>query len=59
MAGTDSLRAALDCAVLSPTGWAVGVDAEGRVAGVVSQQSIGEAIRGAHAEGRTDSEAVR
>ncbi|MEU0413799.1 ABC transporter ATP-binding protein [Streptomyces griseorubiginosus] len=59
VAGTDSLRAALDCAVLSPTGWAVGVDAEGRVAGVVSQQSIGEAIRGAHAEGRTDSEAVR
>ncbi|MET7687348.1 ABC transporter ATP-binding protein [Streptomyces sp. NPDC005483] len=55
VAGTDSLRAALDCAVLSPTGWAVGVDAEGRVAGVVSQQAIGEAIRGAHAEGRTDS----
>ena len=47
---TDSLRAALDCAVLSPTGWAVAVDAEGRAAGVVSQQSIGEAIRGAHAE---------
>ena len=59
VAGTDSLRAALDCAVLSPTGWAVGVDAEGRVAGVVSQQAIGEAIRGAHAEGRTGSEAVR
>ncbi|MGJ5891993.1 ABC transporter ATP-binding protein [Streptomyces niveiscabiei] len=49
-AGTDSLRAALDCAVLSPTGWAVGVDGEGRVAGVVSQQAIGEAIRGAHEE---------
>ncbi|MET8975026.1 ABC transporter ATP-binding protein [Streptomyces sp. NPDC004539] len=49
-AGTDSLRAALDCAVLSPTGWAVGVDAEGRVAGVVSQQAIGDAIRGAHEE---------
>ncbi|WP_416967723.1 ABC transporter ATP-binding protein [Streptomyces sp. 4F14] len=49
-AGTDSLRAALDCAVLSPTGWAVGVDGEGRVAGVVSQQVIGEAIRGAHEE---------
>ncbi|MEU3254517.1 ABC transporter ATP-binding protein [Streptomyces sp. NPDC006997] len=54
-AGTDSLRAALDCAVLSPTGWAVAVDAEGRAAGVVSQQSIGEAIRGAHARGRTDA----
>jgi osmoprotectant transport system ATP-binding protein len=49
-AGTDSLRAALDCAVLSPTGWAVAVDGEGRAAGVVSQQSIGEAIRGAHAD---------
>ncbi|WP_405620623.1 ABC transporter ATP-binding protein [Streptomyces sp. NBC_00076] len=51
-AGTESLRAALDCAVLSPTGWAVAVDAEGRATGVVSQQTIGEAIRGAHAEGR-------
>ncbi|MGW0423441.1 ABC transporter ATP-binding protein [Streptomyces sp. NPDC003015] len=59
VAGTDSLRAALDCAVLSPTGWAVGVDAEGRVAGVVSQHAIGEAIRGAHAEGRTDAKAAR
>ncbi|WP_432135818.1 MULTISPECIES: ABC transporter ATP-binding protein [unclassified Streptomyces] len=49
-AGTDSLRAALDCAVLSPTGWAVAVDAEGRAAGVVSQQTIAEAIRRAHAE---------
>ncbi|MFG1667092.1 ABC transporter ATP-binding protein [Streptomyces sp. Y7] len=50
--GTDSLRAALDCAVLSPTGWAVAVAADGRVTGVVSQQTIAEAIRGAHAEGR-------
>ncbi|GAA2496513.1 ABC transporter ATP-binding protein [Streptomyces longisporus] len=49
--GKDSLRAALDCAVLSPTGWAVAVGADGRVAGVVSQQTIGEAIRTAHAEG--------
>ncbi|MFE5918759.1 ABC transporter ATP-binding protein [Streptomyces sp. NPDC056468] len=52
--GTDSLRAALDCAVLSPTGWAVAVDADGRATGVVSQQTIGEAIRGAHAERRAD-----
>ncbi|MFF1303756.1 ABC transporter ATP-binding protein [Streptomyces sp. NPDC058307] len=59
VAGADSLRAALDCAVLSPTGWAVGVDADGRVAGVVSQQAIGEAIRGAHAQGRTDAKAAR
>ncbi|WP_328874502.1 ABC transporter ATP-binding protein [Streptomyces sp. NBC_00287] len=50
VAATDSLRAALDCAVLSPTGWAVAVDGEGRATGVVSQQTIGEAIRGAHAQ---------
>ncbi|WP_329259869.1 ABC transporter ATP-binding protein [Streptomyces sp. NBC_01478] len=48
-AGTDSLRAALDGAVLSPTGWAVGVDGTGRVVGVVSQTAVGEAIRSAHA----------
>ncbi|NUS10063.1 MAG: ABC transporter ATP-binding protein [Streptomyces sp.] len=54
--GKDSLRAALDCAVLSPTGWAVAVDADGRVAGVVSQQTIGEAIRTAHAEGVSDAD---
>ncbi|MFI6930912.1 ABC transporter ATP-binding protein [Streptomyces sp. NPDC050287] len=59
VAGTDSLRAALDCAVLSPTGWAVAVDAEGRAAGVVSQQTIAEAIRGAHAEGREAEQAAR
>ncbi|MBB4794475.1 osmoprotectant transport system ATP-binding protein [Streptomyces nodosus] len=52
--GKDSLRAALDCAVLSPTGWAVAVDGAGRVVGVVSQQTIGEAIRSAHAAGRAD-----
>ncbi|MFG2156437.1 ABC transporter ATP-binding protein [Streptomyces olivaceus] len=53
VAGTDSLRAALDCAVLSPTGWAVAVDAEGRVTGVASQATIGEAIRAAHGTGST------
>ncbi|MFJ5995373.1 ABC transporter ATP-binding protein [Streptomyces sp. NPDC092370] len=52
--GTDSLRAALDCAVLSPAGWAVAVDDTGRVTGVVSQAAIGEAIRSAHAAGRAD-----
>ncbi|WP_191872669.1 ABC transporter ATP-binding protein [Streptomyces filipinensis] len=46
--GTDSLRTALDGAVLSPTGWAVAVDGDGRAVGVVSQQVIGEAIRAAH-----------
>ncbi|OIJ96890.1 ABC transporter ATP-binding protein [Streptomyces colonosanans] len=53
--GRDSLRAALDAAVLSPTGWAVAVDGAGRAAGVVSQQTIGEAIRAAHAKGLTDA----
>ncbi|KUN90219.1 proline/glycine betaine ABC transporter ATP-binding protein [Streptomyces bungoensis] len=46
--GSDSLRTALDGSVLSPTGWAVAVDGEGRTVGVVSQQVIGEAIRAAH-----------
>ncbi|MFH8337701.1 ABC transporter ATP-binding protein [Streptomyces sp. AM6-12] len=53
--GTDSLRTALDGAVLSPTGWAVAVDGEGRAVGVVSQTAIGEAIRAAH--GRAGAEA--
>jgi osmoprotectant transport system ATP-binding protein len=52
--GRESLRAALGGAFLSPTGWAVAVDADGRVAGVVSQQTIGEAIRAAHADGRSE-----
>lgn len=54
--GKESLRAALDGAVLSPTGWAVGVDSTGRVVGVVSQQAIGVAIRSAHAEVQEDGE---
>ncbi|MFJ8106413.1 ABC transporter ATP-binding protein [Streptomyces sp. NPDC096132] len=58
-AGEDSLRAALDCAVLSPTGWAVAVDGEGRVTGVVSQATIAEAIRGAHAAGAGDQPAAQ
>ncbi|WP_329136869.1 ABC transporter ATP-binding protein [Streptomyces sp. NBC_01476] len=63
--GRESLRDALDSAVLSPTGWAVGVDGEGRVVGVTSQESIAGAIRTAHAErgteatGRRDPRAVR
>ncbi|MFE9771812.1 ABC transporter ATP-binding protein [Streptomyces sp. NPDC005931] len=56
--GVDSLRVALDCAVLSPTGWAVAVDTGGRVTGVVSQQTIAEAIRAAHARGRADRAGV-
>ncbi|MET9254947.1 ABC transporter ATP-binding protein [Streptomyces sp. NPDC003717] len=57
--GTDSLRAALDCAVLSPTGWAVAVDADGRVTGVVSQQTIAEAVRAAHAAGQAEGVEVK
>ncbi|MFI6621669.1 ABC transporter ATP-binding protein [Streptomyces sp. NPDC050528] len=57
-AGKDSLRAALDGAVLSPTGWAVGVDGTGRVVGVVSQGAVGEAIRSAHAAGRDGTKAL-
>ncbi|MCT7356239.1 ABC transporter ATP-binding protein [Streptomyces sp. 15-116A] len=54
--GTDSLRVALDCAVLSPTSWAVAVDDTGRVTGVVSQQTIADAIRAAHTEDRTSAD---
>ncbi|MFI6579330.1 ABC transporter ATP-binding protein [Nocardiopsis sp. NPDC050513] len=42
--GADSLRAALDAAVLSPAGRAVGVDDDGRVVGVVSQDDLGAAL---------------
>ncbi|MFF9394300.1 ABC transporter ATP-binding protein [Streptomyces griseoluteus] len=52
--GTDSLRTALDGAVLSPTGWAVAVDGGGRAVGVVSQAAIGEAIRTAHTAERPE-----
>ncbi len=41
----DSMRAALDSAVLSPVGVAVGVDADGVLAGVVDQTEIAAAIR--------------
>jgi osmoprotectant transport system ATP-binding protein len=55
LAQNDSLRAALDAAVLCPTGWAVGVDEQGRAVGVVSQEEIAAAIREAH---RASLEAV-
>jgi osmoprotectant transport system ATP-binding protein len=51
----DSLRAALDAAVLCPTGWAVGVDQDGRAVGVVSQEEIAAAIRAAHLESLEDA----
>jgi osmoprotectant transport system ATP-binding protein len=43
----DSLRAALDATVLSRTERAVGVDADGRVAGVTSYERLRDAIRAA------------
>ena len=42
---TDSLRAALDATVLSPTGQAVGVDDDGRVVGVTSYERLRVAIQ--------------
>jgi osmoprotectant transport system ATP-binding protein len=45
--GTDSLRAALDAAVLSPAGQAVGVDGDGSVAGVVTFDQLRAAIQAA------------
>jgi osmoprotectant transport system ATP-binding protein len=48
-AGADSLRAALDAAVLSPAGQAVGVDADGRVAGVLGYDQLRTAVQAADA----------
>jgi osmoprotectant transport system ATP-binding protein len=45
--GTDSLRAALDAAVLSPGGQAVGVDGSGSVVGVVTFDRLRAAIQAA------------
>jgi osmoprotectant transport system ATP-binding protein len=43
--GSDSLRAALDAAVLSPAGQAIGVDDAGRVAGLVGYDQIRAAVQ--------------
>ena len=56
---TDSLRAALDATVLSPTGQAVGVDDDGRVVGVTSYERLRVAIHAADqggASGRSGRE---
>jgi osmoprotectant transport system ATP-binding protein len=45
--GADSLRAALDAAVLSPAGLAVGVDGDGRVLGVATFDQLRAAIASA------------
>ncbi|MER5878618.1 ABC transporter ATP-binding protein [Streptomyces sp. NPDC001910] len=53
--GRDSLRVALDRAVLAPTGRAVGVDASGHVLGVAGQETIAAAIRAARQRTSTDA----
>jgi len=45
--GTDSLRVALDAAVLSPAGLAIGVDGDGRVLGLASFDDLRAAITAA------------
>ncbi|MEU9884763.1 ABC transporter ATP-binding protein [Sphaerisporangium sp. NPDC051011] len=41
----DSLRAALDAALLAPPGSAIAVDGDGRFAGVVTREALDEALR--------------
>ena len=48
-AGTDTLRAALDAAVLSPAGEAIAVDGDGRVLGVATFDQLRTAIQAADA----------
>ena len=43
--GADSLRSALDSAVLNPSGLAIGVDADGRVVGLADQAEITQRLR--------------
>ncbi|WP_149359315.1 ABC transporter ATP-binding protein [Lolliginicoccus suaedae] len=49
---TDTLRAALDSAMLSPAGHAVGLDGDGRVLGTASAEAIAEHVRAVHAAGQ-------
>lgn len=48
--GTDSLRAALDAAVLSPAGQAVAVDGDGRMLGVATFDQLRAAIQAADSQ---------
>jgi len=57
--GTDSLRAALDAAVLSPAGEAVGVDAAGQVVGVATFDQLRAAIQAADAADTAEAAAAR
>ncbi len=56
--GKDSLRVALDRAVLSPTGQAVTMDGAGRVLGLAGQETVAAAIRAARQRRAADSEGV-
>ncbi|MEU8984320.1 ABC transporter ATP-binding protein [Streptomyces sp. NPDC048309] len=53
--GRDSLRVALDRAVLSPTGQAVAVDGAGQVLGIAGQETVAAAIRAARRRQATES----
>jgi osmoprotectant transport system ATP-binding protein len=53
--GTDSLRAALDAAVLSPAGQAVGVDGDGLVHGVATFDQLRAAVQAAQAAADADA----
>jgi osmoprotectant transport system ATP-binding protein len=55
---SDSLRAALDATVLSATGQAVGVDADGRVVGITSYDRLKTAIQRADQEPRPSAPAA-
>ncbi|MGN9818003.1 ABC transporter ATP-binding protein [Streptomyces sp. SD11] len=54
----DSARAALDAALLSPSRLAVGVDAQGAVAGVADAYELSAAIAGASAGATTTGDAA-
>jgi osmoprotectant transport system ATP-binding protein len=57
--GADSLRAALDAAVLSPAGQAVGVDGDGLVLGVATFDQLRAAIQAADGNNREDTRQVQ
>ncbi|MFC4535515.1 ABC transporter ATP-binding protein [Sphaerisporangium dianthi] len=46
---TDSLRTALDAALLAPSGCAIAVDGEGRFEGIVTREALDEALARARA----------
>jgi osmoprotectant transport system ATP-binding protein len=58
-AGSDSLRAALDAAVLSPAGQAVAVDGDGRVLGVATFDQLRDAIQAAEGSSRRQAQQVQ